>query len=160
MQPRARRLIFLIRVYLRLCKSLKQLPHKWFCTQKSALKRNFVLHPCCCRRSTSCCPQRSSPVRSDRWTLGPRGASGINSAVGFSGALRLRLRVLPVAPASWTLQRRPGSPPWLRLWSAWWPGCTGCLDPALQPARQHTQGHVICSTYVLLRLRYGATHLI
>lgn len=71
MLPRARRLIFLIRVYLKLCKSMKQFAHKWFCTQKSAIKCNFGLYPCCCRQSISCCPQRSSPVRSDRWTLGP-----------------------------------------------------------------------------------------
>lgn len=68
MLPRARTLI---RVYLRLCKSMKQLPHKWFCTQKSVIKCHFGLYPCCCRRSISCCPQMSSLVRSDRWIRAP-----------------------------------------------------------------------------------------
>lgn len=124
---------------------------------------DFGLYPCCCRRSISCCPQRSSPVRSDRWRLGPREAvkQAALIVLSFSGALRLRVRVLPVAPASWTPQRRPGSPPWLRLLSAWWPGCTGSLDPALQPVRQHTQGHcaVICCAAEAPLLRRYTPHL-
>lgn len=141
---------------------MKQFPRKWFCTQNSVINRNCGLYPCCCRRSISCCPQRSSPVRSDRWILGPREAVKQAALIvlwvsqGPCGCVC----VLPVAPASWTLQRRPGSPPWLRLLSAWWPGCTGSLDPALQPVRQHTQGHcaVICSRPTCCWGSYMALH--
>lgn len=70
--------------------------------------------------------------------------------MNFTGACSC-IHMLPVALASWTLQKRPGSPPWLRLLSAWWPGYTGFLGPMLQPEHIHRERAIVLSSLAHLR---------